>query len=181
MERKLRQFTMSHTGAVKVQFVEEIIIAGSKRAKSSEDEDEDDDATSQNKYGAESQNQPHKDLLGCLTILKKHALDICEIGVAGKELATWSVSGIKVAGDVSLKKSRVQLRLSKYVKRTKKTVNLWSPQITMYPDIETVLEYNGTDKMTPVVEELIDEIFKYLGGKYEQTGQLALFPDRKAA
>jgi|SRR5690242_4629698 len=182
MEKKLRQFTISPKGEKTIQFIEEVITAGLKVAKDAEDEDEDEDATSANRYTIKSENEPHKDLWECMKDLKKHAMDVCEIGIAGKELGSWSVTGIKVAGDVVMKKSRVQLQLSKYVKRTKKTISFWSPQVTMYPDKSgTEVEYENVDKLTEVVEALIDEVFAYIAGKYQEDGQLPLFVDERVA
>ncbi len=132
-----------------------------------------------NKHTAKSTIKPHKDFLNCLKQLRKHALEICEIEVDSKAISSWHVCGIKISGDVELKKSRVQLILAKDVKRTGKRMEFNNcPQITMYPepDADSAKMYHDIAKLTPIVEDLIEEGFSYLNGKYEdETIQLKLF------
>lgn len=180
MDRKFRSFVISPDGDVTVQFNEEVIVAQSRKP-SKEDDDEDDDQTSVDKFTATTSRVPHKDLFDCLTALKKLSLDVCEITITGKELSTWGVTGIKIAGDMVLKKSRAQLRLTKYVKRSKKSLHFWSPQVTMYPDKEDAVKFENADKLTDLIESAIQEIEEYLGGKSAVEGQLPLFADRGVA
>jgi len=177
MEKKLRSMTVSSDEEVSMKFIEEVFVSG---VDSGDDGEEDVvDSTSVNKYSVDSANKPHKDFWDCLTKLKKHGLDVCEIKAEGKELGTWAVTGIKIAGDVVMKKGRVQLRVSKLVKRSKKTIHLWSPQVTMFPDNEDMTKYENANKLTECVEALIDECWAYLHGKYEQAGQFPLFTDKE--
>lgn len=174
MDRKFRSFVISPEGEVTLTFHQEIVTAGSKKPAKEEDSD-DEDQTAVRKYSVTAPDKPHKDMFDCLTSLKKLGLDVCEIGINGKELATWGVTGVKIAGDMVMRKSRVQLRLTKYVKRTKKSIHLWSPQVTMYPDKEDAVKFESADKLSDGVESLLTEIEKFIDGKGQETAQLPLF------
>lgn len=180
MDRKFRSFVISPEGEVTLQFHQEIIIASSKKPAKEEDAD-DEDETNVRKYSVSAPDRPHKDLFDCLGSLKKLGLEVCEIGISGKELATWGVTGIKIAGDMLLRKSRVQLRITKYVKRSKKSLHMWSPQVTMYPDAEEKVLFANVDKLTEGIESLLTEIEKFIDGKGEKAGQLPLFSDAEVS
>jgi hypothetical protein len=73
----------------------------------------------------------------------------------------------------------VQLILAKDVKRTGKRMEFNNaPQITMYPEPDATSDkmYHDIAKMTPIVEDLIEECWSFLNGKYEDESiQLKLF------
>lgn len=164
-EKQLRSVKIGSESEVSVKFVEIITIAP---------EHEDGESTHiTNEYSVKSPQRPHSDLTDTLKKLRKHALEICEINVDSKEIADWSISGVKIAGDVALEQSRVVLTLAKDVKRTGKTIHFETPQVTMYGESE----YEGAEKMAAVIEDLIEEVWSYLNGtKVESSSQLALFP-----
>lgn len=184
MEKQIKSMVITAEEGVKIRFFRPDVVAGSKQKKGEDSEDEDEVKVP--KYDVDSPYHPHPDLLSILQKIRKHAIDINEIDL--KSTSGWECTGIKIAGDVVLKKSRVQIRLSKYVKRSKKYVHMaYGPQVTMYPDKEETVMYPAADKLTELIEELLDEIELYLNGKYgedftaEQGEQLALFFDRELA
>ena len=116
-------------------------------------------------------NKPHKDLTQSLKALLPFALEIAEMEVGSKKLKDYTVSGMKISGDVFLQKSRVILIMSKLVRRTGKVVTIVTPQVTMYGESE----YENAEKMTKQIERVITESWAYIGGKYQEPDQLPLF------
>lgn len=140
------------------------------------EEGEDESTARPNEYKTKSSNSPHKDMVDSMKKLRKFALEICELTVDSKDLNQWTVSGIKIDGDTLMKQSRVTMTLSKLVKSTGKVISFKTPQCTMYPENEEGVKYHNADKMTAIIEDIIEETYSYLGGKYEHKGQLPLFP-----
>ncbi len=136
-----------------------------------------------NDFTVTSKNKPHKDFVDSMKKLRKHGLEALEIELAdgdgpGKEqIRLWSVLALKFSGDVVTKQSRVVMTLGKYVKRTKKVSEIKTPQITMYPQSDDTNQLANVDKMTTIIEDVIEECWSYLDGKYaeEDEGQLPLF------
>lgn len=180
-ERQLVSVKMSHDAdAVKIKFLEIITKEG---------EGEQESQTVSNIFVVESPNKPHKDFVESMKKLRKFGLSALEIVLAdddgpGKEqIRTWSCTGLKFSGDVLTKQSRIVLTLSHYVKRTKKISEIKTGQITMYPQSDDVTKFADVDKMTTIIEDVIEECWLYLNGKYaEEEGynQLALFPVRES-
>lgn len=142
-----------------------------------------------NDFTVTSKNKPHKDFIDSLKKLRKFGLAALEINLAdddgpGKEqIRLWSVLALKFSGDVIAQQSRVVMTLGKYVKRTKKVSEIKTGQITMYPQNDDVTKMADVDKMTAIVEDVIEECWSYLDGKYadEDEGQLPLFAKQTAA
>lgn len=113
--------------------------------------------------------RPHKDFIEAIRGLKKHVLAICEM----PGLSDFSVCKLNIDGDVLLRQSRVVMTVSKHVKSTDKEIKFKTPQVTMYGESE----YAGAEAMSKVINEVIDEAWKYIDGKYspEEGKQLPLF------
>ncbi len=163
IDRQLRKIEITEDLQVKVTFVEILTVPP--------DHPENESTIIDNEYKVKSKHLPHTDLLGVMKKLKSHALDIVEIEVDSKKKGDYQVSTVKIAGDVLLKQSRVSMVISKKVNRTGKIVPIAVPQTTMYGEST----YPEAEKMSVIIEELIEEVWQYLGGKYEQDGQLPLF------
>lgn len=184
MDIQIKSLAITQNEEVVIGFARVDALAGSIEPEAGDDA-EDDDRVKVPKGSFTSPYKPHKDLLDAMAKLRKHAIEILELQL--KSTSDWSVTAIKIAGDVTEKKSRVQLRLSKWVKRTKKMVHMgYTPQVTMYPSDEDAVKYSKADELTAAIEEVIDEATQYLDGKYgdddlteEQCAQLALFPERE--
>lgn len=130
------------------------------------------------KYTAESGSGdvPHKDFINAMKKLRKFAFEIAEMTVDSKELPTWTVSEISISGDYVQQQSRVVMKLSHYIKSTKKVIPLGPfPQVTMYPQNDDAVKYHNAAQMTKIIEEIIHEAWLYLDGKFDQKGQLPLF------
>lgn len=150
-------------------------------ARESDSEEEDD--IKQNTFTAESTNRPHKDFVDAMKKLRKHGLAILGIELAdeAKQLKNWTVSGIKISGDMLLKQSRVILTLSKKVDLTGKIARIKTGQVTLYPKVDDAVKYHDADKLANLVEDVVKEAWAYLfSGKYESetNPQLALFPEK---
>lgn len=122
-------------------------------------------------YKVSSDRKPHQDLINAMKVLRKSALDVCEMKVVDKNIGDFNVTSIKISGDMLLKQSRVELTVSKLVPRTGKYVKWKTPQVTMYGNSE----YDKADELTALIEKAVNEALAYLGGKYEHDNQLPLF------
>lgn len=139
-------------------------------------------------YTVEGPYRPHKDLIACMRKLRKHGLDMLNIKLEdeSKQIHEWTVNQIKITGDVTMKQSRVQMKLAKLAPLTQKVCEIPVPQVTMYPAADEQVKYHAADKMTEIIEDIIEEIWSYINGKYGEEGgdQLPLFtviPTMKAA
>jgi hypothetical protein len=121
----------------------------------------------------DSKIPPHKDLVNEMKSLRKLALEICEMPIPdNKELADYTVSAIKIHGDMALRKSRAVLTLAKTVKRTGKIVHIVSPQVVMYGQSD----FHKADEMSQKIEKIEKEVWLYIDeGKSEESYQLPLF------
>jgi len=176
MERQLRSLEITDE-KVKIKFVEAAYIAGT-----SENEEEDDDKVSEHKFTTESGLQPHKDLTDSMKKLRRLALEALEINLADtKDYSAWNVVAINIAGNVTEKKSRLVMTLEKEVKATGKGAKIKTGQITMYPDQADKVKFPFADKISPIIEDIIEECWSYLNGKYDESenGQYVLFPNRE--
>lgn len=136
-----------------------------------------------NKFTAESTRRPHKDFVDSLKKLRKHGLAILGIKLddEAKQLRNWTVSAIKISGDMLLKQSRVVMTLSLRSDLTGKITPIKVSQVTMYPKADEKVKYHDADKMTAVIEEISQEAWSYIfKGKYEKgtNPQLALFAEK---
>lgn len=172
IEKKLRVLNISADLEVSVTFDEVI---------TTEAEGQDDEAgVINNSFFVKSKHTPHKDFTDALKKLRPFALEICEMSSDTKEKSSWAVTSIKISGDLLMKTSRVVLMLGKELKGGKILKVGPSPQVTMYPTAEEKVPYHNADKMANAIEAIEREVWLYLGGKYEQSGQIALFPEKEA-
>lgn len=137
------------------------------------EESEEDASIVSPQYIVKSPYAPHPDLLNEMKKLRKFALEICEmeIGSKTKELSDYNVSAVKISGDVSLKQSRAVLTVTKEVQRTGKVIEFDTPQVTMYGESD----FERAAELSDQIERVIDQAWLYVGGKYQEEGQLALF------
>lgn len=120
-----------------------------------------------------SKIRPHKDLVNAMKRLRKIALEICEMPEPeSKELQDYTVSAVKIHGDMFLRKSRATLTIAKKVKRTGKIVKIVTPQTVMYGQSD----YHQADTMAQMIEEVVKEAWAYIEtGKCDEGDQLPLF------
>jgi hypothetical protein len=176
-ERQLKSLTIKPDfSQVKVTFAEVITH------EVAEDSDEE-NAVTTNEFSVTSANRPHKDLLDSMKKLRRFGLEILEIELAdeAKGIKNWNVGTIKIIGDLLLKQSRVELTLTKAIDLTGKVAKIKTSQVTMYPSVDDAVKYHNADKMTAVIEDIVEEVWSFLNGKYDSEidGQLPLFPDRQ--
>lgn len=164
IDRQMKSLEVTEDLQVKVTFQEIVTLPP-------HDHPENESTIIDNEYKVKSRYAPHADLMNALKKLKKFALDINEMEVSDKTKGDYKVSQVKIAGDVLLKQSRVTMTISKLVPRTGKVIDIPVGQTTMYGESD----YHDAEKMSVIIEELIEEVWLYLGGKYELEGQLALF------
>lgn len=128
-------------------------------------------------YSIKSPRYPHKDFMNAMKNLRKHALAINEMQYGdAKALSDYLVTKVKIQGDVTLRQSRVTMRLEKYVNRTGKYVKIPVAQVTMYGESK----YEEAAEMSKHVENLILEATAYMNGKCQEDDQLPLFPSQQA-
>lgn len=134
-------------------------------------------------FSCESDIIPHKDLLSKLKKLRNHALELFEVEFADddtKAKAAYHVWKIKIAGDIVLQQSRIQMTLGKKIERTGKVIPIDIGQVTMYGGDDQANYYPRNEEMSEIIEDLIGEVWLYcFEGKCmdaEPTGQLPLFP-----
>jgi hypothetical protein len=106
-------------------------------------------------------------LLEALLACRKYALDIGEFNAENK--TQYTVDSVEIKGRMDLQNSRVLFRLSKYVKRTSKMIPIDVGETIMYGD-----EYKDSTNMSKAIEKLIDEVWKYIGGKSAEGIQLSM-------
>lgn len=109
---------------------------------------------------------PHSDLLDALKKLKPHAFDINEMDhPEAKKKQDYRVCAVQVDGDMVLQKSRVKFTMIKHVGRTGKEIKIGpTGQVRMYGQSD----YAEHEAMSKLVEKLVDEVWLYLGGKFDE-------------
>jgi len=127
-----------------------------------------------NEYGVTGRYKPRKEFVDTMKKLRKFGHELCGMTVESKEIGDWTVSEVSFAGDVLLKQSRAVLKLSKETP-TGKLIDFKCPQVTMYPEKDDESRYTGAEKMSVILEDLIEEAWLYLNGEYADEGQLPLF------
>lgn len=175
-QKQLTKIKIDLTGKVKVTLHFREIVQNqieASQAQGDEGFEEKDMDILSPQYIVKSPYTPHKDLLDEMKKLRKYALEICEMeqGAKTKELTDYNVSAVKITGDVSLQQSRVVMTVTKEVQRTGKLIEFDCPQVTMYGESE----YERAGEMSKLIERVIEEAWQYVGGKYQDEGQLALF------
>lgn len=163
IDRQIRGIAITQKGKVKIKFVE--LVTQELQ------EGEEENTVIDNMYMITSKHKPHKDLLDAMKKLRKHALAIIDLTVDSKDLPRYSVTSVDIAGDLVMKQSRVTITLGLENKRTGKIIPIGGSQTTMYGDSD----YADAPAMSKLIEELVEQIWLYLTGKYEQEQQLALF------
>lgn len=129
----------------------------------------------QNFYKVVGARRPHKNLSDSMKSLRKHALALCGIEVSSKHIGDWTVSEISITGDMTLRQSRCIMKLAKECP-TGKVVEFKVPQVTMYPIQDEEQRYHDAEKMSVTIEDIVEEAWAYLAGRYETevSGQLPL-------
>lgn len=164
-DRQITGITITAKGKVKISFVQITEIEPAEGEEAS--------TTSVNEYSITSPNRPHKDFLDALKKLRKDAFAIAELNIDSKAQGAYTISSIRISGDIVLRQSRVVMTLAKEIKSTGKILKIGPlPQITMYGESE----YPKAEEMSKLIEAAIEEAWLYLGGKSEGETQLALFP-----
>jgi len=140
-----------------------------------ESEGMDEEKKIKNQYLVKGSHRPHKTLSDSMKKLRKYALELCDIEVSSKHIGDWTVSAISIAGDMTLRQSRVVMTLAKECP-TGKVIEFDVPQVTMYPEKEAEDRYHRAEEMSVLIEDIVEEAFLYLGGNYEvkYDGQLPL-------
>lgn len=156
-----------------VKFIETIFVPAQT------DHPEDESAEYSIPYKCRVPFRPHKDLIDSLKKLRKPALDCLGIDLAdeSKSIKNWVVTGISLKGDHNLHQARVNIILGTKNKYTGKMSEIETGQITMYPESEEKAKYPHAEKIAPIVEDIIEEVWSYMAGKHESglNPQLALF------
>jgi hypothetical protein len=144
-------------------------------------QEDEDSAVIPHEYSIKGRHRPHKDFIDAMKSLRKMALEANEMTVDSKEISSWTVNGLDIAGDMFLKQSRVVLILAKTVKRTGKVSEMKTTQITMYPEKDDPQAFKDVDKLTKGIEYVIGEAWEYLNGKYDEniSSQIPLFETQK--
>lgn len=131
-----------------------------------ESEGMDEEKKISNEHTVRSSNRPHKNLSDSMKSLRKFGLELCDIEVSSKHIKDWTVSAISISGDMTLRQSRVVMTLSKECP-TGKVIEFKVPQVTMYPEKEAEDRYHNAEKMSVIIEDIVEEAWAYLGGRYE--------------
>lgn len=106
----------------------------------------------------DSRIPPPQSLINSMKKLRKIALDICEMPIPeSHEISDYTVSAVKIAGDMVLRKSRAVLTIAKTVKRTGKIVHIVTPQVAMYSNSD----YPKHEEMSKLIEEVVNEAWVY--------------------
>ena len=160
-EKQLRQITLApDLSKVTIKFIQL-----NQLEASDEGEVEDDEAMAANEYTVVGSFAPHKDLIDAMKKVRKHGLAWLGIELAdeAKALKNWSTTRITLAGDHTMKKSRVKIQLGLNVEQTGFVAHIETGQITIYPKTEDKAKYWDTDKLAKEVDKIIDECGEYLG------------------
>jgi hypothetical protein len=165
--RQLRKIKIDAKGNVEIKFEERVLIAPEGK--------EEDSREKTLMYSVEGDQQPHEDLRSAMTKLRKYALEICEFPDDAATRNQFSITSVVISGSMDKQDSRVMFSMGKYVKRSNKVVNIATPQTMMYGE-----EYAKAAEMTKQINEVVNEVWKYLDGKNADKVQLA-FAFEKAA
>lgn len=175
--RHMTGIGISTDGEVSIEFTElrpGEVLKGNGTEEELEDDEK--DAPIGYKYTLGSPRYPHKDFIDAMKKLRKHALAICEMEYGdSKQLAKYEVIKVKIAGDVTLRQSRVVMKVAKLVDRTEKYIKWTTPQVTMYGESK----YEDAPDLAKLVEHLILEANAYMNGKSQEEDQLPLFPSKQ--
>lgn len=184
-ERVLRSITLDpETEHVDVKFYELVHVAASEG-------ENDKDSIIKIPFECNGPFKAHKDLVSSMRSLRKHGLALLGISLddESKQLKNWHATQVVISGDHTMKQSRAKLTLSVFTERTNKYSKV-SPtgQVTMYPESDDKSKYHDVDKLTAIIEDIIEEAWSYLNGKYgdpdldvEENPQLILFPEMQEA
>lgn len=135
-------------------------------------------------FKTESQDRPHKNLVGCMKKLRKHCLAMISLELAdqAKQLSDFKVIGIKLKGDLLMEQSRIQIKFGKHAELTGGFVPMETGWFEMFPNEESNSKYVDIAEVTKIVQDIVEEVWSYLfEGKFEETvdPQLALFPNQR--
>lgn len=127
-----------------------------------------------NDYKIKSQRLPHLDLAKHMKALRKHGLEMAEMYPDPEHLPTYSCVKVEIKGSMEKRNARAVITMAHKTKRSKKNINFSAGEVTLYGDSD----YVDSDKVAKIIEQLVDEVWLYLNGKYEDGEQLALFDKR---
>lgn len=156
IDRQFKKIEVSRELKVKISFDEIFTLPAIAEGGESR--------TKVRKHTVTCDDVPHTDLLELMKKLKPHAFDINEMDhPETKKKQDYQICMVQVDGDIVLQKSRVKFMLGKRVPRTEKVIKIGpTGQVTMYGESD----YADAEKMSKIIEELIEEIWLYLGGKF---------------
>ncbi len=180
IERQLEKLTIAHDlSSVKAWFKETIT------QEIPEGMPEGMDNIQKTRYiSVECDDRPHADLANCFKKLRRHGLALLglELKDEARTIKAWSVATIQIDGDMGLNQSRLKMKLGLKIDSTNKVSEIECPQVAMYPKDGEAGKYHDVEKMTPIVEDIVEEIWSYIfEGKFEAevNPQLAIFPNHR--
>lgn len=149
------------------------------------DHEGEDSAVSVRYFESECYERPHADLANAIKSLRRYGLDMLgiELKDEARTIKQWTVTEIKIDGDMVLEQSRLTMKLALKVDSTEKLPTIQTPQHAMWPK-EGEGKYHDIAKVTAIVEDIVEEVWSYLfEGKFEAevNGQFALFPNHREA
>lgn len=151
---------------VKINFVEEVILPPR--------DGEEESTTKMIPHKIDGPFRPRKQMIDSMKKLRKFALELLEIEVDSRDIAHWTVSQIKISGDILKKNSRVVMTLAKFVKATGKMSEIKCGEITMYPTVDDKVKYHKAEEVTAIIEDIVEEVWLYMEGQHDE-GDLAVF------
>lgn len=120
--------------------------------------------------------RPKKGLLDDMKSLRRHGLAIHGIRLANEDdFTNWNIQRIDIAGDYTLKKSRVKIVMSVVNELTGKVSKLDIGQYAMYPKDDEKAKYSKMDEVTTIIEKIIKKSWNFLNGDQDEDGQFILF------
>jgi hypothetical protein len=163
VQKQFREISIAADGKVKIKFIERVFEAAQGDAEESED--------IVREFAVKSSHKPHKDLLDTMQKLRKIALASVEMDYDTKKISHYAITKVKMTGNFHLRQSRVVMTVTKKIEWSEGTTDWETPEITMYGESK----FEEVEKMTAILEDLVEEIWSYANGKYGAEGQLPLF------
>ena len=162
IEKKFRSIEITRDLEVRISFSEILTLPGIEGGEESR--------VNVRHHTVFSEDIPHNDLLDVLKKLKPHAFEIAEIDQPdAKKKQDYRVCFVQVDGDMVLQKSRVKFTMIKHVNRTGKEIKIGpTGQVVMYGESD----YPEHEAMSKLVEKLVEEVWLYLGGKFNEDPQV---------
>jgi hypothetical protein len=146
-----------------------------------EGEETDESSAESDEYAVKSSRRPHKTFVAALRKLTPHALALLKIDLNSGE-KEWSVTSVKIDGDVLLKKARLTMTLTKYYDNdgTEGYSSMEVPQVTVFGESK----YADQPALAKLFQALVDKAWDFLkgeSGNSEKKIQMAFTFDEVAA